>query len=150
MNNEILEYLKSIKPGPHPKGIDVLKEGIEMGKAIKTQKSRFIRESGHKSFLEYKKQLTKKGKIYWNILMGLATIKEQVEAIKKIYEFMDRTGLKVDTIQPICSGKLALPKEYRDKAPSTTSFVMETYQDYLDQVEAAFCTPKSFYVRFRG
>jgi hypothetical protein len=57
MNNEILEYLKSIKPGPHPKGIDVLKEGIEMGKAIKTQKSRFIRESGHKSFLEYKKQL---------------------------------------------------------------------------------------------
>ena len=137
MNKEILEYLKSIKPGHHPDGKKALKEGVEMGRALKIQKSRFVRESGHKSFLEYKKQLAKEGKIYWNILMGLATLKEQIEATKKIYEFSQRTGLKVDTIQPICSGKLALPKEFRDQAPSTTSFFMETYEEYLQQVEAA-------------
>jgi len=137
MDKEILEYLKSIKPGPHPEGLKVLQEGIEMGKAIQAPKSRFSRESGYKSYLEYKKHLMKEGRIYWNILMGLATVKEQVEAIKKIYEFMQRTGFSVDTIQPICSGKVALPKEYRDKAPSTTSFVMETFEDYLDQMEAA-------------
>jgi methylmalonyl-CoA mutase cobalamin-binding subunit len=137
MDKEILDYIKSIKPGPHLDGMKVLQEGIEIGKTIQTPKSRFSRESGFRSYLEYKKHLTKEGRIYWNILMGLATVKEQVEAIKKIYEFMQRTGFSVDTIQPICSGKVALPKEYRDKAPSTTSFVMETFEDYLDQVEAA-------------
>jgi len=137
MNKEILEYLKSIKPASHPSGTEVLKEGIEMGKALEIQQSRFVRESGYKSYLEYRKHLTAQGRIFWNILLGLSSVEEQVEAIKKIYEFTQRTGLIVDTVQPICSGKVALPKEYRDKAPSTTSYVMETYEDYLAQAEAA-------------
>lgn len=137
MNKEILDYLKSIKPCPHPDGMQVLQEGIAMGKALPAVESRFVRETGYKSFLAYKKQLIKEGKIYWNILMGLATVQEQVAAIKKIHEFVQRTGLKVDTIQPICSGRVALPKEYRDKAPKTTSFMMETFEDYRDQEEAA-------------
>lgn len=137
MNSEILAYLKSIKPDPHPNGMDVLLEGIAMGNALQIPESRFVRETGYKSFLAYKKHLMKEGRIYWNILMGLATVQEQVAAIKKIYEFVQRTGLHVDTVQPICSGRVALPKEYRDKAPSTTSFMMETFEDYRDQEEAA-------------
>ncbi len=137
MNKEILNYVESVKPGPHPNGMEVLQEGIEMGKALDIQESRFVRETGYKSFLDMKKQLTKEGKIYWNILMGLSSVEQQVESIKKIYEFMQRTGFDVHSIQPICSGKVALPAEYRDQAPKTTSFMMETYEDYLAQTEAA-------------
>jgi methylmalonyl-CoA mutase cobalamin-binding subunit len=137
MNSTVLEYIRGLKPDRHPDGRELLKEGIKMGRSIELGKSRFIRESGYKSFLEYKKEVRKEGKIFWNILMGLATLEEQVEATKKLYEFSQRTGLVIDSLQPIPSGVIALPKEYRDKAPSTTSFVMDGYDDYKAQVEAA-------------
>jgi len=137
MNSTVIEYIEGLKPAGHLDGRELLKEGMEMGRSIQSGKSRFIRESGYKSLLEYKKEIRKEGRIYWNILMGLATLEEQVEATKKLYEFSQRTGLIVDSIQPIASGVIALPKEYREKAPSTTSFIMDGYEDYKAQVEAA-------------
>ena len=137
MDKNKLLYLKSIKPDPHRNGNEILKEGIKLGKTIKAGKSRFARESGFSSYLEYKKDCMKKGKITWNILMGLASLEEQVEATKRLYEFTQRTGLSVDSLQPIPSGLVALPKEYRKNAPSTTSFVTETFEDYKAQVEAS-------------
>ena len=137
MNNLKLEYMKTLKPEAHRDGRELLKEGIEMGKTIEAGKSRFDRERGYKSFLEYKKQLTKEGKIFWNILIGLASVDEQVEGIKKLWDFTQRTGLRVDMVQPIGSGNTGLPKELRDKAPATTSFVMTCPEDYIRQAEAS-------------
>ncbi len=137
MHKSILAYLKHIRPGPHPNGNALLKEGIAMGQKIKAGKSRFIRESGHETYLDYRKQKTSEGKIIWNILMGLSTLEEQIEGTKKIHEFCQRTGLTLDSLQPIASGVIALPKEYREKAPATTSFVMDGFEDYRAQVEAA-------------
>lgn len=134
---ETLEYLKSLKPGCHPDGRELLKEGIAIGNSFQAGKSRFIRESSFETFLEYKKDCTAKGRIYFNMLLGLATLEEQVDAIRKVREFIDKTGLVVDSIQTIPSGLVALPKEYREKAPSTTSYVTDGYQDYEMQVEAA-------------
>jgi hypothetical protein len=137
MNRATLFYLKSIKPPNHPDGRTVLREGIKLGQSIETGKSRFSRETGYSSYLEYKKKCMAEGKITWNILIGLASLEEQVEAIGKLHEFSKRTGLQVDSIQPIPSGLIGLPKEYREKAPSTTSYVMDGLDDYRLQVEAA-------------
>jgi hypothetical protein len=137
MHETKLAYLREIKPGPHPDGRALLRKGIEMGRSFQAGKSRFIRESGHASYLEYKKKCIREGRITWNILLGLATLEEQVAGIKKLHEFMQRTGLVIDTIQPIPSGRIALPKEYRDKAPPTTSYMMDGFEDYKVQVEAA-------------
>ncbi|MCG8483238.1 MAG: cobalamin-dependent protein [Clostridia bacterium] len=137
MNSTMLEYIKGLKPETHLDGRELVKEGISIGRTIKAGKSRFIRESKYSNFLEYKKECTVKGKIYFNMLLGLATLEEQVEAIKEVYEFYKRTGLEVHTIQTIPSGLVALPKAYRDKAPSTTSYLMDGYEDYKVQVEAA-------------
>jgi methylmalonyl-CoA mutase cobalamin-binding subunit len=137
MNRGMLEYIKSIRPNPHQKGKELLLEGIKIGKSLKAGKSRFARESNYSSYLEYKKDCMKNGKICWNILMGLATLEEQVDATKKLYEFSQRTGFSIDSLQPIPSGLIALPKEYRENAPATTSFVTESYEDYKAQVEAA-------------
>ncbi len=137
MDKNKLAYLKSLRPGPHRNGNEILKDGIKLGKTIKAGKSRFARESGYSSYLDYKKDCMKKGKITWNILMGLASLEEQVEATRELFEFTRRLGFSVDSLQPIPSGLVALPKEYRENAPSTTSFVTETFDDYKAQVEAA-------------
>ena len=137
MNRATLEYLKGLKPDNHPDGRELLREGIKIGNSFQAGRSRFIRESGFDSFLEYKKDCTSKGRIYFNMLLGLATLEEQVEAIKTVHEFIKKTGMTVDSIQTIPSGLVALPREYREKAPATTSYVTDGYSDYEVQVEAA-------------
>ena len=88
LNQASLEYLRSLKPKSHPDGREMLKEGIEIGKTIKSGKGGFIRsQTKYKNHAEMKRDLTRQGKIYWNILLGLATLEEQVEAEKRLYEF---------------------------------------------------------------
>jgi len=137
MNSVMLDYIRSLKPEAHPDGKELLQEGIRMGQGITAGRSRFIRESSYDNFLDYKMDNTQKGHIYWNILLGLATLEEQIDATKKIYEFTQRTGLEVHSIQAIPSGLVALPREYREKAPTTTSYLMDGFDEYEAQVEAA-------------
>lgn len=134
LNQVSLEYLQSLKPGKHPDGRDMLKEGIEIGNSIQAGRGGFIRsQDKYKNHAEMKRDLMKQGKIYWNILLGLATLEEQVEAEKKLYEFSQRSGLEIHSIQSIPSGLVALPPEWREKAPATTSYEMYSPEDYAVQ-----------------
>ncbi len=138
MDANALHYLKGLKPKPHADGRELVREGIKIGKGIAAGTPSFIRESDtYKNHMEYKMDLARQGKIYWNILLGLATLEEQVAAIKELYAFSQRTGLDINCIQMIASGLVALPKEYRDKAPATTSFVMGDLKDYEALATAA-------------
>ncbi|MGI6005961.1 MAG: cobalamin B12-binding domain-containing protein [Ruminococcus sp.] len=134
MNQADLEYLRSLKPKDHPDGRKMLEEGLELGKKIKAGRGGFIRsQSKYKNHAQMKRELMKEGKIYWNILLGLATLEEQVEAEKQLYEFSRRTGMQIHSIQSIPSGLVALPPEYRENAPATTSYEMYTPEDYEAQ-----------------
>ena len=134
LNQVSLDYLKSLKPQAHPDGMEMWREGYEKGKTIEFGKGGFIRsQSKYKNHAEMKRDLMKQGKIYWNILLGLATLEEQVEAEKKLYEFSQRSGLQIHSIQSIPSGLVALPPEWREKAPATTSYEMYTHEDYEAQ-----------------
>lgn len=138
MNEVNLDYIRHLKPAPHRPGKELLQEGIELGQTIKAGRSGFIRsQQKYANHMEYKKDLARQGKIYFNILLGLATLEEQIEAIKEIYAFTQRTGLEVNCVQAIPSGLVALPREYREKAPSTTSFEMFEMEDYEAQASAA-------------
>ncbi len=139
MNMETIEYIKSLKPEPHQNGNELVKAGMEIGKSFQAGRSRFIRESNGKysCHMDYKKECMREGKIDWNILLGLATLEEQVDGIQKIYEFTRRTGLELHDIQCIPSGLVGLPKEYRENAPATTSYVIEELADYEKHIEAA-------------
>ena len=137
LNQVSLDYLRSLKPACHPDGQQMLQEGIEIGNSIMTGKGGFIRsQSKYKNHAEMKRELAREGKIYWNILLGLATLEEQVEAEKQLYEFSQRTGMQIHCIQSIPSGLVALPPEYREKAPATTSYEMYTEEDYDVQQSA--------------
>jgi len=138
MNEVNLDYIRHLKPASHRPGKELLQEGIELGKTIKAGRSGFIRsQQTYANHMEYKKDLARQGKIYFNILLGLATLEGQIEAIKEIYAFTQRTGLEVNCVQAIPSGLVALPREYREKAPATTSFEMFEMEDYEAQASAA-------------
>ncbi len=139
MKQEVIDYIKSIRVSEHPDGMALLQEGIEMGKKIKTGRSRFIRESNGKynTHMDFKKECRKNGKIIWQILLGLATLDEQVEAMKKAYEWTQRTGLDITICQNIASCLVALPSDMWDQVPASTSYTMKGFEEYQRQIEAA-------------
>jgi len=139
MNSAVVEYISSLKPEPHENGNDLVKKGLEIGNTFQAGRSRFVRESNGKysCHMDYKKECQREGKIDWNILLGLATLDDQIEGIKELYDFSQRTGLELNDIQVIPSSIVGLPKEYRAGAPKTTSYVMEDLDDYIRQTEAA-------------
>lgn len=134
MNQETIDYIRSIKPAPHQDGRELVKKGLEIGKTFEAPLTHY---KGFANHMEYKKSLQKKGEIYWCLLMGLSTLEEEIEGQKQIYEFMERNGFKLSSLLHIPSGNIALPKEYRDKAPKTTSFMMDSVDDYLKLRNAA-------------
>ncbi|HIU26372.1 MAG TPA: cobalamin-dependent protein [Candidatus Copromorpha excrementigallinarum] len=134
MNKLSVEYVKSIRENIEtlPDGYEVLNEGVEIGNGITPRRSLFLEESGYETYAAYKKDYADKGENTWEVLLGLATLEEQIDAIKEIYSYSQRTGLSIQTVQVIPSFLTALPKEYRDKAPKPTSYVIEKPEDWLD------------------
>lgn len=139
MDIAMLEYIKGLKPAPHIPGKELVQKGVEIGNSFEAGRSRFIRESGGKytCHMDYKKECMKEGKIVWELLVGLATIDEEVEAIAELQRRAADLGLELNLIQTIPSQLMGLPEEYRDKALATTSYIMEGLEDYLKHTQAA-------------
>lgn len=134
MNPATIEYIRGLKPAPHANGRELVKKGIEMGKTFEAPLTWY---EGYKNHMEFKKAYQKEGKIYWTLLLGLATMEDEVEAVGKIYEFQERTGFKLGSMLHIPSGNIALPKEYRENAPKTTSFMLDDLDDWMKLRDAA-------------
>ena len=134
MRESTIDYIRSLKPEPHIHGIKLVEEGFKIGSSFEAGKTKY---EGFANHLEYKKSLQKKGEIYWTILLGLATLDDQVEAIKEIYEFQQRTGFRISSMLHIGSGNIAIPKELRDGAPKTTSFMLEKPEDWMRLTDAS-------------
>ncbi|MDO5548763.1 MAG: cobalamin-dependent protein [Eubacteriales bacterium] len=134
MYQPTIDYIRSLKPEPHADGRELVRKGIEIGNTF-TCKPTY--KKGFANHMEYKKHLQKEGKIYWTILMGLATMEDELKGIQEIYEFTERTGFELGSMLHIPSGNIALPSEYREKAPKTTSFVMNDLSDWMALHDAA-------------
>lgn len=128
MDAATIEYIRSLKPAPHADGRELVRKGIEIGNSFEAPLTWY---KGYKNHMEFKKACQREGKIYWTLLMGLATMEDEVAAVKKIYEFQERTGFKLGSLLHIPSGNVALPREYRENAPKTTSFVLDDLDDWL-------------------
>lgn len=137
MDQALKEYIASLIPEDFPDGREMVQEGMEMAKDIPWNKSRFLKESGFESHLEYRKHNLKNGKQTYQLLMGLSTLEEELEGIKKIDEFAKRTGFEVRSMQSIPSQLVGLAPEYWEGAPKPTSYMMEKEEDWLAHTEAA-------------
>ena len=134
MNPVTIEYIRSLKPAPHVDGRELVKKGIEIGNGFEAPLTWY---EGYANHMEFKKACQREGKIYWSLLMGLATMEDELAAVRKIDEFQKRTGFKLGSLLHIPSGNVALPKEYRENAPKTTSFILEDLEDWLALRNAA-------------
>ena len=139
MDSIMKEYIKNLKPEAHEPGKDLVQKGLEIGKTFEAGRSRFIKESDGKysCHMDYKKECMREGKIVWELLVGLATLEDECEAIRELHKRSEKLGLGLNLIQTIPSSINGLPKEYRDKAPATTSYIMEGLDDYLAHTDAA-------------
>jgi len=137
MKQEIKEYIQSIIATDAPKGSDLLEEGREIGREMQPLESRFIRERGVKNLNEWKLKNIEEGKIMWQLILGRPNNKEQIEAIKELYEFTQRLGIECGTIYEIPSMECGLPVDCRKGYTGTTSVVLNSIDDYLEQAESA-------------
>lgn len=137
MDKQLLEYIKNLVPENLPDGKELVKEGYEMGKDITPIKGPFLEKYGYDSYLDYRKDLCRQGKINWQFLLGLATMEEQLDAIKEVDKFCERTGINARTVQAIPSSLVALPVEYWDKAPKPTSYIMQGEEDWIKEATVA-------------
>ena len=69
-----------------------------------------------------KKACQREGRIYWCLLMGLATLADEVDAVKQIYEFRSGPDLSLDPCCTSPSGNVACRKNTGKMLPKTTSF----------------------------
>ena len=56
MEESLREYIRSLIPQGFPDGRELLREGVEIGKAIQVPRTAFLEKHGCKSYLEYRKK----------------------------------------------------------------------------------------------
>lgn len=140
MDELLREYIQSLTPKDFPDGRELLREGIEIGKTIQVPRTRFLEKTGCKSYLEYRKKRLSEGKMTWQLLIGLATLEDELEAIRKIDAFNQRNaveGMEISGVQSIPSQIVGLPHEYWDKFPKQTSYEMCDPADWKAHTAAA-------------
>ena len=137
MKQDLKEYIASLKPVGFPDGNALVREGREMADRIPWNKSRFLRQTGFETWEQYCLDCHKKGKSVFQLLMGLSTLEEQLDALQKIEAFYQRTGCEVRSVQAIPSSLVGLPAAYWENAPRPTSYTMKGEADWLAQTQAA-------------
>ena len=137
MDQALKEYIQSLIPAQLPDGRALLAEGVELGKTIHVPRTKFLEKHGCKSYAAYRRQRLAEGKQTWQILLGLATLEEELDGIRKIYEFGQRTGMEISGVQSIPAQIVGLPHAYWDKFPKQTSYEMRDPADWKAHNDAA-------------
>ena len=125
------EYLRSIVPEDLPDGRMILQEGIEMGKKIEVEPSKFYKDTGFNSMEEVVQDSIDSGRVMISTNIGMATLKEQIEALAELSRWSKEIGINFRVPSCIPSFNLAIPKELREDAADSTSYMLDGYEDYL-------------------
>lgn len=133
--------MSELIPKGIPKGKEIVQEGRNLGKTIELGRSAFCREKNVRCEGDYKQMCAEKGHITWQMIMGLSSVDEQVEALKYLYEWGKKTGVVIDRCTIIPNMRMGLPEEMWDKAPKGTSFMLESLEDYVRIIQAAPIQP---------
>ncbi|MEI2777041.1 MAG: cobalamin-dependent protein [Tetrasphaera sp.] len=136
VSQELREYIASLIPVGYPDGRALVAEGRELAKEIPWNRSRFLQETGHESHLAYRQANLANGKQTYQLLIGLSTLEEMLDAIRQVGEFADRTGFEVRSVQSIPSQLVGLEREYWEEAPKGTSYLFADEADWLAHTEA--------------
>lgn len=140
MDAVLKEYIQSLLPVGFPDGRKILQEGVELGKTIQVPRTRFLEKHGCKTYLEYRKKRLAQGKQTWQILLGLATLEDELDAIRQVDAFNERNAaedMEISGVQSIPSQIVGLPHEYWEQFPKQTSYEMYDPADWKAHTDAA-------------
>lgn len=125
------EYIKSIIPDGMKKGADLLQEGIEIGKTFEAQYPKYYLAKGYKTISEHNARLAEEdGFAGFSVNIGMATRDETLNACLSLHEWSKEIGVKLVGGYILPSMQVGVPKDKRDREMDTTSFMMETPEDY--------------------
>ena len=136
-NQATLEYIQSLIAHDYPSGMELLREGIEIGNSITVPRTPFLEKVGCRTYLEYRKKRLAEGKQTWQLLLGLSSLEDEISAIRKIHEFSARTGMEISGVQSIPSQIVGLPHAYWEQFPKQTSYEMHDPIDWVRHNSAA-------------
>jgi len=133
--------MTELVPEGLPKGSEIVKDGMKLGDAFAMGESAFMRYRKVRTERDWKRRQADRGNIQWNPIVGLATLDEQVEAVKSLWKWSMERGIEIDRCLHISNMLNGLPPELRQKAPMPTSFLLETPEDFMRIAEAAPIQP---------
>ncbi|MCC2254486.1 cobalamin B12-binding domain-containing protein [Ruminococcus sp. CLA-AA-H200] len=134
------EYIKSLIPDNIPDWKKVWEEGYEIGKNLKIKHIPFEDKYGMKP-VDYRMKLKEEGKICWKINTGLATVKDQVEALKAAEKFNEETGLDISLAHQLPQNLVGVPKEIRKGLPLALGFMLDEPEDWEAIASASTVAP---------
>lgn len=140
MDESLREYIQSLLPANLPDGRKLLEEGRALGNTIQVPRTPFLEKHGCKSYLEYRKRRLAEGKQTWQLLLGLATLEDEIAGIREIDAFNRRhaaNGMEISGVQSIPAQIVGLPHEYWDGFPKQTSYEMYNPEDWKAHTDAA-------------
>ena len=128
--------------GPElPTGAALVEEGLALGASIDAGVSAFCSAHGVRSEVDYKRSKMAAGELQWSMIMGLASLDEQVEALEFLHRFGEETGVAMDRGLIIPNWVTGLPERLRERAPKGTSFVLGGLEDHVRIAQAAPIMP---------
>ena len=124
-----------------PTGAALVEEGLALGAGIDAGRSAFCRARGVRSEVDFKRARIAAGELQWSMIMGLASLEEQIEGLEFLHRFGQETGVVMDRGLIIPNWVTGLPERLRERAPRGTSFVLGGVEDHVRIAQAAPIMP---------
>jgi len=128
-------------PDGLPRGTQLVAVGRERGARIEVTPSAFSVARGVRSEAQLKAERARAGELTWSMIMGRATVDEQIEALRYLHRRGSESGFVVDRGMVIPDWTSGLPPELRADAPKGTSFVLCGEDDHKRIAQAAPISP---------
>jgi hypothetical protein len=124
-----LEYLRKVDLPP---GREAVHEGICRGEKIQIGETAFMKKFGVHSEAEYKQRMMRDKRVMFHAHIGLNSWQATAEALKFLYEEMEKRDLRIDRFV-LCLGRaMGLPPALREKIPRETGPRLETIEQWYE------------------
>ncbi len=128
-------------PSGLPSGARLVTMGRERGERIEVTPSAFSVARGVRSEAQLKAKRAKAGELTWSMIMGRATVDEQVDDLRYLHKRGSESGFVIDRGMVIPDWTSGLPPELRADAPKGTSFLLSGEGDHKRIAQAAPISP---------
>lgn len=124
-----------------PSGAGLVEEGLALGASIEAGVCSFCSARGVRSEVDYKRSKIASGGLQWSMIMGLASLEDQIAGLEFLHRFGEDTGVVMDRGLIIPNWVTGLPERLRERAPKGTSFVLGGLEDHVRIAQAAPIMP---------